>query len=78
MKSSNTFPREIPREGLLRKNQILGDRKNGIPPIIPVSSTNWNLGVKAGRYPQPVRLSPRCIAWRAEDIRRFVDQGPDA
>jgi hypothetical protein len=26
-------------------------------------------GVKSGRFPKPVKLSARCIAWKAEDIR---------
>jgi prophage regulatory protein len=38
----------------------------------PVSRSAWLAGVKAGRYPAPVRLSPRSVAWRAEDIRALV------
>lgn len=38
----------------------------------PVSRTAWLAGVKAGRYPAPVRLSPRSVAWRAEEIRALV------
>lgn len=29
-------------------------------------------GVKAGRYPQPIRLSQRRVAWRSSDIRAMV------
>ncbi len=39
---------------------------------IPVSRSHWLAGVRAGRFPAPVRLSPRCVAWRAEDIRALV------
>lgn len=39
---------------------------------VPVSRSTWFAGVKAGRYPQPVRLSDRRVAWRAVDIRAFV------
>lgn len=39
---------------------------------IPISRSSWFAGVKAGRYPQPVRLSDRRVAWRASDIRSFV------
>ena len=38
----------------------------------PVSSANWLQGVKDGRYPAPVRLSTRCVAWRAADIRSLI------
>lgn len=38
----------------------------------PVSRSAWLAGVKAGRYPAPVRLSARSVAWRADDIRALV------
>jgi predicted DNA-binding transcriptional regulator AlpA len=40
--------------------------------IYPVGRTAWHLGVKEGRYPQPVKLGPRKVAWRAEDIRALI------
>lgn len=36
--------------------------------VIPVSKSTWWAGVKSGRYPKPVKLSPGCTAWRREDI----------
>lgn len=39
---------------------------------VPVSRSGWWAGVKSGRYPKPVRLSARCVAWRASDIRALV------
>ena len=38
----------------------------------PVSRAHWWQGVKTGRYPAPVRLSARCVAWRAADIRLLI------
>ena len=38
----------------------------------PVSRAHWWQGVKDGRYPAPVRLSARCVAWRATDIRSLI------
>ncbi|MDS4027633.1 MAG: AlpA family phage regulatory protein [Candidatus Contendobacter sp.] len=69
----------IPATGLLRLAQIIGDPKAEppVPPIIPVSKTSWWNGVKSGHYPQPVKLGPRTTAWRASDIRRIAEQGPD-
>ena len=38
----------------------------------PISRVHWWHGVKTGRYPAPVRLSARCVAWRAADIRLLI------
>lgn len=63
----------IQTEGVcfLRLKQIIGDRKAGIPPIIPVSKSTFLDGVKSGRFPKPVKLGPNTTAWRAEDIRAW-------
>ncbi|MEB0010644.1 AlpA family phage regulatory protein [Glaciimonas sp. Gout2] len=42
---------------------------------IPVCRASWWKGVKSGRYPQPVKLSPRVVAWREEDINALVANG---
>jgi hypothetical protein len=62
----------LPEYGLVRLSQILGDKKKGIPPIIPISKSAWWAGVKSGRYPQPVKLSDRCTCWYADDIRALI------
>jgi prophage regulatory protein len=54
----------IPETGFLRLPQVLE--------VIPIGKTCWWEGVKSGRYPKAVKLSPRCTAWRAEDIRELV------
>ena len=64
----------LPETGYLRLTQIVGDKKAGTPPIIPVSKSTWWAGVKSGRYPKPVKLSERCTAWRVEDIRALIEQ----
>ena len=38
-----------------------------------VSRSGWLEGVRTGRYPAPVRLSPRRVAWRVSDIKAFID-----
>ena len=40
--------------------------------VFPVSKSTWWAGVKAERYPQPVKLGPKITAWRVEDIRRLI------
>lgn len=37
-----------------------------------ISRSGWLAGVKDGRYPSPVRLSPRRVAWRVSDICKLV------
>lgn len=39
---------------------------------VPISRSGWWQGVKTGRYPAPVKLSTRCVAWRASDIRTLI------
>lgn len=60
--------------GFLRLKQILGDKKSGVPPIIPVGRSTWWEGVKSGRYPQPLKLSPRVTVWRTEDIQKLIQR----
>ncbi len=62
----------LPDTGLLRLWQILGDRRRGVPPIIPISKSSWWAGVKSGKYPKPVKLSARCTCWYVEDIRKLI------
>lgn len=45
------------------------------PGLIPVSHATWWRGVKAGRFPQPVRLGGRVTVWRVEDIRKLIETG---
>ncbi len=66
MKTSSLIP--IPKSGLLRLSQILGDPKKGIPALIPISKSTWWNGVKSGLYPKPIKISKRCTAWLAEEV----------
>lgn len=65
----------LPLTGLVRLKQIIGDKKAGIPALIPVSRFTWYAGVKTGRYPQSIKLGPRCVAWDVQDIRRLMTEG---
>lgn len=42
---------------------------------IPVSKSTWWKGVQEGRYPKPVKLSPRVTCWRESDIAKIAIQG---
>ena len=65
----------LPETGFLRLAQIIGDPRANppIPAIIPVGKSTWWAGVKSGRYPAAVKISPRCTAWRVEDIRALIE-----
>lgn len=39
----------------------------------PVSRSAWLAGVKTGRYPKPVRLGVRSVAWRSDQILALID-----
>jgi prophage regulatory protein len=41
--------------------------------FIPVSKSTWWAGIKAGRFPRPVKLGPRTTAWRVEDIKALIE-----
>lgn len=38
-----------------------------------IGRSQWLIGVKQGIYPSPVRLSKRRIAWKAAEVRAFVE-----
>jgi prophage regulatory protein len=59
----------LPETGFVRLPAILAP---GGP--IPVSKSTWWQGVKDGRFPKPVKLGPKTIAWRVEDIRILIER----
>ena len=32
--------------------------------------------MEAGRFPEPVRLSPNAVAWREDDVQAWIDALP--
>lgn len=56
----------IPESGFLRLKQVLE--------VFPVSKTHWYEGVKAGKYPAAIKLSPGITVWRASDIRQLIEE----
>lgn len=62
--------------GFLRLPQIIGNPKANppIPPIIPVSKATWWAGCASGRYPKPIKLSPRVTVWEIKKIRDLVNK----
>ncbi|MFT7774449.1 helix-turn-helix transcriptional regulator [Roseateles sp.] len=55
----------LPQTGFVRQAQVLS--------FIPISkSTLWRQ-VAVGAFPAPVKLTYRVTAWRAEDIRLWIE-----
>jgi prophage regulatory protein len=57
--------KQIPEIGFLKLAQVLG--------LIPLGRTSWLNGVKSGKYPKPVKIGARSVAWKVEDIRALVE-----
>lgn len=64
MKQCKTNHSELPKEGFVRLPQILA--------VIPISKSQFWLGVKNGRYPKPIKLGEKTTVWRVEDIRCLI------
>ncbi|MBF2097802.1 MAG: AlpA family phage regulatory protein [Gloeomargaritaceae cyanobacterium C42_A2020_066] len=54
-------------ERLLKLDEVLQ--------AFPVSRSTWYAVVKEGRYPKPVKLGHRTVAWRESAIRSLICQG---
>ncbi len=59
----------IPETGFIRLAQVLE--------VIPLGKTCWWEGVKSGRFPKPIKLSARCVAWKSEDIHALIKKLSD-
>ncbi|NLW80506.1 MAG: AlpA family phage regulatory protein [Desulfovibrionales bacterium] len=42
--------------------------------IIPVKKSTWWDGVRDGRYPRGIKLSPRTTAWKLSEIYSLIDR----
>ena len=55
-----------------RLYQIIGHKKRGISPLLPVSASTWWAGVKSGRFPKPIKLGERITVWRSDEIHDLL------
>jgi prophage regulatory protein len=67
MMTTDPFP--LPAFGFVRIQSILAPKGP-----IPVGRSTWWAGVKAGRFPKPIKLGPRTTAWKVEDIRALIER----
>ena len=54
----------LPAVGFVRQAAIL--------PVLGFSATTLWRRVKQGTFPQPIKLSERVTAWRAEDVHAWM------
>ncbi len=64
---------QLPESGFVRLPQIIGDKKHGIPAVIPVSKSAWWAGVASGRFPKAIKLGPRTTVWSVDSIRALIE-----
>jgi predicted DNA-binding transcriptional regulator AlpA len=57
---------DLPETGFLRLPQVLR--------FVPVGKSTWWAWVATGKAPASVKLGPKTTAWKAEDIRQFLDK----
>jgi predicted DNA-binding transcriptional regulator AlpA len=51
--------------GLIRQKQLL--------PLVGFSAPTLWRKVKAGSFPQPIKIGEKMTAWRMEEIRKWMD-----
>jgi len=63
-----------PLKGYLRLYQIIGSKKRGISPLIPISEASWHVGVKKGIFPEPIKFGPHTSFYKQSDIEKLIKQ----
>ena len=64
VKLTQTEEQQLPQTGYVRLPTILAH--------YPVGRSTWWAGVKSGKYPPAIKLSPNITAWKAEDISALI------
>ena len=60
----DTEPRELPRTGFVRRKALI--------PYLSVHSNTLDRWVREGKFPSPVKFGDRVVAWKVEDVRRWL------
>lgn len=56
---------------LIRINELASHKgQRGLIPVSPATLWRW---VKAGKFPEPIRLSDRVTAWEASKVNAWVE-----
>jgi prophage regulatory protein len=70
---SKTHKTEAP--SFLRANQIIGCKKKGINPLVPVCSSTFYQWVRDGKFPKPIKLGEKTTVWRSSDVYQWIEKG---
>lgn len=70
--SPATQHQQVAQLAYLRIFHIIGDKKRGIPPLLPISRSSFLNGIKSGRYPAPIKHG-RTLFWRTSDIKQLLE-----
>jgi len=61
----------IPETGFIREAQLV-TTPSKVGPLPFSKSTLWRL-VRDGKFPAPIKLSPRVTAWKCESVREWIN-----
>jgi prophage regulatory protein len=72
----------LPDEGFLRLWQIIGCKRRGVPPLLPMSESGWHRKQAEGVFPKGIRISARTRVYPVAEIRQLIADlkaqgGPD-
>jgi prophage regulatory protein len=59
-------PKALAADRLLRLSEVLQR--------VGMGKSSWYVGVRANRYPQPVRLGTRSVRWSEAEIDAFIER----
>jgi prophage regulatory protein len=62
----------IPEDGYVRVAQLLGCRRRGWVPILPISRSCLYAWIREGRWPAPIKLGSKVIAWPSSQVREAL------
>ena len=57
----------LPDTAFIRQSQLI----NG--GIVPFSASTLRRRIRAGKFPQPTKLSEQITAWRVSDVRQWLN-----
>jgi prophage regulatory protein len=58
-------PYRLPEVGFVRAKHLTDD-------VLSIGRTTLYAWMKAGVFPAPVRLGPKAVGWRVEDVRAWL------
>jgi len=62
-------------ETLVRIADLVRDpRRPAKATLLPFSKSSLERRVRAGTFPQPTKLGPRCTCWKLGDVRQWLAQ----